>query len=389
VRNPIVVVLVLIAAAAGAAFAFPQVRDEAQWLAAGFSGHNQDSTRTYLKDWPAGRHAAEARERTDEFGWTTASQVNLLDNYQAYLRDWPSGRHAAEAKNAIEEIDWSEAKASNTFKSLQGYRDRYPTGAHQTEAAAGQTALLADDTPYAQALKTGGVAAINQFLTDYPGHAREADARAALQYAEPRDIMDLIQEAKIEVKIKGVGIESINLKARNKAPHPVSVRVPPGTYFASINDGVQNMVATGETVFEIEVGIEVEISIDVACANAPRAVPTEEDGFVILRSPAQKDLLKLMPALAAAGEAYEVRQAAVWIITDDANYDDLGELVSGGFGGFGGSRAINEYEAARAMQIIQGAGIGIRNHSVWADRRQILNGLEDGELKTWLANPPK
>jgi hypothetical protein len=79
----------------------------------------------------------------------------------------------------------------------------------------------------------------------------------------------------------------------------------------------------------------------------------------------------------------ETRQAAVWIVTDNADYDDLGILVASQFG-FGGSRVINEPETARAMRICDEAGINITRKRIWNDKETILQGLTDGELKKWL-----
>ena len=91
-----------------------------------------------------------------------------------------------------------------------------------------------------------------------------------------------------------------------------------------------------------------------------------------------------MPALADAHAPYAVRQAAVWILSDDADYGQLGILVRS-TNGFGGSRVILAPEAARAMQIIDGAGINITRRAIWRDRREVLEQLPEGELKVWLA----
>lgn len=79
----------------------------------------------------------------------------------------------------------------------------------------------------------------------------------------------------------------------------------------------------------------------------------------------------------------QARQAAVWIVTDNADYDDLGILVASQFG-FGGSRVINEPETARAMRICCEAGIDITRKRIWNDKRTIFRGLTEGELKKWL-----
>jgi hypothetical protein len=100
----------------------------------------------------------------------------------------------------------------------------------------------------------------------------------------------------------------------------------------------------------------------------------------VQRAPQQRELAKLLPVLDKAGVNSETRQAAVWIVTDNADYDDLGVLVPPG----GGSRVIGETEAARAMQLCEEAGIPMARKAIWQDRPQILRGLAEGDLKKWL-----
>jgi len=125
------------------------------------------------------------------------------------------------------------------------------------------------------------------------------------------------------------------------------------------------------------------LSPSAACANMRSGIPGSEDRFSVERSPHQQELAKLMPILDASHVPDDVRQAAVWIVTDNADYDDLGILVTG-FVGFG-TRAIHESETVRAMQICDRAGIDITQKAIWGDKEQILRGLKDDDpLKTWL-----
>jgi hypothetical protein len=92
-----------------------------------------------------------------------------------------------------------------------------------------------------------------------------------------------------------------------------------------------------------------------------------------------------MPVLDKAKVTFGIRQAAVWIVTDNADYGDLGILVSSpSWQPFGGTRVIQEYEAARAMKICEEAGIDIAQKAIWRDRQEILSGLKDDGLKRWL-----
>ena len=78
----------------------------------------------------------------------------------------------------------------------------------------------------------------------------------------------------------------------------------------------------------------------------------------------------------------------MWIVTDDASYDELGTLVqSSSFQPWGGTRMINAPEAARALQLLAQAGIEVEDTAIWWDREWLLEELEgtgEEDLVAWL-----
>ncbi len=74
-----------------------------------------------------------------------------------------------------------------------------------------------------------------------------------------------------------------------------------------------------------------------------------------------------------------MRQAAVWIVTDNADYADLGILVRNS-----GSRAIDASDTARAMRLCDEAGIDVKRKAIWRDRKQIAAEVSEPDLKGWL-----
>ena len=184
-------------------------------------------------------------------------------------------------------------------------------------------------------------------------------------------------------------LESVSLELRRLVPYELTVRVPVGTFFASRSDSAQSMVTLAESTATLHGEDWQTVSVSVACADMPLDIPGEDIGFTIRRSPSRRALQKLVPVLAAAGADFAVRQAAVWIVTDDATYDDLGTLVrSSSFSPFGGGvRLINAPEATRALQLLVEAGIPVRDTSIWWDREVLLEELGEGgatELAAWL-----
>jgi len=201
------------------------------------------------------------------------------------------------------------------------------------------------------------------------------------------DLVNLIMRNKVEVEVNGSGIEAVSVRIRRRFPTDLKVFIPVGTFFVSGRTSAQNMVTTTERVVELQTDGWVTSQVAAACANRPRDVPGSGDTFTVQRSPNQGELELLMPVLRSAGAGTEIRQAAVWIVTDDATYDDLGVLVSVPMGmpsGYGGSRVIGELHAATAMRICADAGIDVTRKAIWRDRARILRELDDPGLRYWM-----
>jgi hypothetical protein len=318
----------------------------------------------------------------DELAWRVATHGGEKKDYAAYLVSWPTGRHAVEARRIMEDKTWADARRENTIRAYQSYRRDYPVGRFAYEAFAQIERLKGDDRPYRLAEVQGSKTSYEKFLAEFPGHPREADARRALQDMQGRDLVDLLKEKKVEAKTRGAGIERVDLDLRRLVNHEVAVRIPVGTFFVASRASAQNMVTTKESTVVLRNPGWTPVRVPAACANRPRDIPGSGDTFTIERSPQQGELQRLMPVLQRAGVGFDVQQAAVWIVTDNADYADLGILV-GGFGGFG-PRVIQEREAARAMKLVDEAGVNITRKAIWRDRDTIAKKLTDPALKGWI-----
>ncbi len=199
-------------------------------------------------------------------------------------------------------------------------------------------------------------------------------------------LLDLIAAGKIAAEVNGSNIERVSLHVLNLTDEPIRVHVPAGTFFASNDARAQSMVATSGDYVDLDARQAQSATVATACANLPLAIPNYENSFTIAQAPPQPDLLLVAPLINGASIPYAVRQAAVWIITDNADYDDLGVLVNAGYGDLRGARVIVADDAARAMQILDSAGVNIRNRRIWRDRGMIAENLPEGELRTWLSS---
>jgi outer membrane protein assembly factor BamD (BamD/ComL family) len=346
----------------------------------------------YLREHPAGKFTEQAREKIDELDWQSAGRSDTVVAYEKYLRDHPRGNYADQAAENIDALHWQEAETANTISSYQQYLARMPSGRQVAHAETWISSLINDDSRFFAAQQQGTRESYDRFLADYPGHRREVEARAALEDiardAEGQHIIDLIAQNKVEVISSGSGIENVSLNVRRLVGHPVTVLIPVGTFFVS--GGIaQDMVTTSGDELSLDSNETLSIVVSAACANIDRPAPGPEDSFRIERLPQQGELERAVAALSKANTRYRAtEQAAVWIVTDNANYDALGRLVSVPIGQIPlpgvGTRAIAESTAAEAMKILDDAGIDITQKAIWLDRGLILQGLQDAGLKAWL-----
>jgi hypothetical protein len=194
-----------------------------------------------------------------------------------------------------------------------------------------------------------------------------------------QDIVELIENNIIEAEVTGKDITMVNLRIRRLVPETVNVHIPAGSFFVSENPAAQNMVATAEKKTRLTTDSWTNITIPAACANRPKDIPDSNDKFSIQRSPNQEELAKLAPILAKSGAGTLIKQAAVWIVTDDADFEDLGILTNSD-----NTRAIWYETATRAMKACAEAGIDITKKRIWNDRETIISKLSAGDLKKWL-----
>lgn len=224
-------------------------------------------------------------------------------------------------------------------------------------------------------------------ISSASGTTTTAPAGEARQTIEG-ELVDLVQRKRIDLEAEGSGIRGVTVRLRRLAPNPVEVSIPAGTYFLSRNSAAQNMVATETRRVRLASSEWVTVSVAAACANRAKDIPKAGDWFFVERGAKQKELTALMPVLDRANVPYAVRQAAVWIVTDNASYAELGTLVSrpasAAFTGLPGTRTITETDAATAMKICDEAGLDIKARKIWWDRAAILSGVTNQSLREWL-----
>jgi hypothetical protein len=202
------------------------------------------------------------------------------------------------------------------------------------------------------------------------------------------NIVDLARAGQLEVRAQGAGIASVGLLVRNLGANPLAVAVPLGTYFAAAAKNVQNMVATADREITLAGNGWQHLEVPVACTNIVRKVPGPRDVLTPDRLPQNAELQRLLPVLERADVRSAIRQAAIWITTDDADCKSLGGLkeVLAKPGTIRiGQSSIGPPEIVRAMQLVTAAGIDITRKRAWGDRpAATVLPPEDADLRNWL-----
>ena len=279
--------------------------------------------------------------------------------------------------------EWNDIKDSNYSQYYKNYLVDYPDGLYVNEAKQKYSDL------FLKYINEKDIADLEEYLVIVgDGNYKQDSIQLMLSDQRGKDIISFNESSKVIQEIVGSGIRNISLRLKSKVNYPIKVIIPSGTFFVSGTKSAQNMIATAVTEVLLKDNYWETIDIPVACANIKKDVPGEKNEFSIKSTSGQKILENLFENTSTEDQPYAVIQAAVWIITDNANYDDLGILVMKGIGWeyFGGTRLIDEEEAAIAMKLCSEAGLNIKKSRIWQDRKKILSGLEDKDLKKWLKN---
>ncbi len=94
----------MLAACLAACLAAACSRQESGWRSAA-DADSVAAYEAYLRDFPAGPQADEARQRLrelqDEAAWANVERAQPPESWQRYLGDWPDGRHADTARERL------------------------------------------------------------------------------------------------------------------------------------------------------------------------------------------------------------------------------------------------------------------------------------------------
>ena len=90
--------------------------------------------KAYLKNYPKGECATEAKDELDKAACRKAEQSNSESAWKEYLKEYPDGKCAAKAKDEFDKTACRNAEKKNTVNSWEEYLKEYPNGKCSVQA---------------------------------------------------------------------------------------------------------------------------------------------------------------------------------------------------------------------------------------------------------------
>lgn len=196
-----------------------------------------------------------------------------------------------------------------------------------------QSFTLEGEPPACDSLAGGGPASVEGTVETadlvgalvafvYPGTALrpgETPTPVPTPVPTPRrlELSVALKEGGISIEVRGNGLERLELTISSEVEEELDIVVRPATRFAPAAAGTQTMVVIEEATFVLEPKLEIEVELEVACAEMNDATPTADDSCRLMTKAPPNDLVRLLTLPSFGAETFRVKQFAIWTITDN------------------------------------------------------------------------
>ncbi|MBK8226279.1 MAG: hypothetical protein IPK70_03785 [Flavobacteriales bacterium] len=136
---------------------------------------------------------------------------------------------------------------------------------------------------------------------------RSADVGAALHAGEARITA---------TSLGGHSGHCLRVEAENLTARPITLRIPTGWRFASLDSTLQDLLVVGDQVIALAPNMSGTVTCSAFCCEAGDASPAFANAFDQGRM-ADERLVKLAQHLAASSYPEHAMQQAVWTVSDD------------------------------------------------------------------------
>ncbi|HLF31360.1 MAG TPA: SUMF1/EgtB/PvdO family nonheme iron enzyme, partial [Xanthomonadales bacterium] len=163
--------------------------------------------REFMEDFPQSRHLQQAQEQIDALedkAWEAIVAEGTKAAFEAHLEMFPQGRHVAEARARIEEFRleearlareqeelkrkddaaWNAARSAGTLAALDGYITAWPGGLHVAEAHDLRQKMqggINDDADFGIAAAEHTIEAYRGYIGNYPSGRHVTAAQQAIE----------------------------------------------------------------------------------------------------------------------------------------------------------------------------------------------------------------
>jgi outer membrane protein assembly factor BamD (BamD/ComL family) len=143
--------------------------------------NTRGSYKQYLKEYPKGKFADEARSRLENIFWVETHASNTIEGYRKYIQRYPSGQYMSQAREWLDERElqvWNIAKTSDDASSYKQYLDLYPKGKYIVEAHSRIKEMV--QLAWQKARNENTVRAYRNFIKTYPDSEFVSRAKSIL-----------------------------------------------------------------------------------------------------------------------------------------------------------------------------------------------------------------
>ena len=150
--------------------------------------------KAYLKDYPNGKCAGEAKNELDKNACKKAEQKNSVDGWKEYLKEFHDGKCAAKAKDELDKRSCKTAEKEDSVKDWKAYLEEFPEGKCATKAKS-----ELDKRSCKTAEKKDSVKGWKAYLEEFPEGKCATKAKSELdkrscETAEKKNTIDKWQE---------------------------------------------------------------------------------------------------------------------------------------------------------------------------------------------------
>ena len=123
----------------------------------------------------------QLRPDVEQQSWSNLAGSRDLSAYEGFLRSYPNGRFADQARTRAEELEWNSLHNTRDLVALDRFLNKYPQGRFNPAARDLAAKLQQEAIDWRSAQNGNNVAALQAFVRNYPQSPYADEARAQIR----------------------------------------------------------------------------------------------------------------------------------------------------------------------------------------------------------------